>query len=57
LGRTCVNLIGNCLRTVVVARWEGQFDDRRAKVFGSPAEIDLDIKEGEVAFAESDKTS
>jgi proton glutamate symport protein len=27
MGRTCVNLIGNCLASVVVARWEGEFDD------------------------------
>jgi proton glutamate symport protein len=27
MGRTCVNLIGNCLGTVVVARREGEFDD------------------------------
>ena len=25
--RTSVNVLGNCLATVVVARWEGQFDD------------------------------
>jgi Na+/H+-dicarboxylate symporter len=25
-----VNLIGNCLATVVMARWEGEFDERRA---------------------------
>ena len=48
-----VNLIGNCLATVVVARWEGEFDDKRAKVFGTPAEAELDLKEGEVAFAEA----
>jgi proton glutamate symport protein len=24
MGRTCVNLIGNCLATVVIARWEGE---------------------------------
>lgn len=53
MGRTCVNLIGNCLATVVVARWEGEFDDNRAKVFGTPAEAELDLKEGEVAFAEA----
>jgi hypothetical protein len=35
MGRTCVNVIGNCLATVVVARWEGEFDDRRARVFGT----------------------
>jgi Na+/H+-dicarboxylate symporter len=27
MGRTCVNLIGNCLATIFVARWEGEFDD------------------------------
>jgi len=53
MGRTCVNLIGNCLATVVVARWEGEFDDRRAVVFGTPKEIELDLKEGEVAFADA----
>jgi len=26
MARTSVNVIGNCLATVVVARWEGQFD-------------------------------
>jgi proton glutamate symport protein len=53
MGRTAVNLIGNCLATVVVARWEHEFDDHRAAVFGTPAEIELDLKEGEVAFAEA----
>jgi proton glutamate symport protein len=28
-GRTAVNVIGNCVASVVVARWEGVFDDRR----------------------------
>ena len=53
MGRTCVNVIGNCLVTAVVARWEGEFDDRRARVFGTPAEAELDIKTGEVAFADA----
>src|ERR1700730_11780778 len=53
MGRTCVNLIGNCLATVVVARWEGEFDDTRAKVFGTPAEAELDLKSGDIAFAEA----
>src|SRR3989449_2352228 len=30
MGRTSVNVLGNCLATVVVARWEGEFDDKRA---------------------------
>jgi proton glutamate symport protein len=53
MGRTCVNLIGNCLATVVVARWEREFDDNRARVFGTPAEAELDLKSGEVAFADA----
>ncbi len=31
MGRTSVNLIGNCLATCVVARWEGEFDDEKAR--------------------------
>ena len=53
MGRTCVNLIGNCLATVVIARWEGEFDDQRARVFGTPAEAALDLKSGDVAFADA----
>jgi proton glutamate symport protein len=53
MGRTCVNLIGNCLATVVVARWEGEFDDTRARVFGTPEEATLDMESGNVAFAEA----
>jgi proton glutamate symport protein len=53
MGRTCVNVIGNCLATVVVARWEGEFDDNRAQVFGTPAEAELDLKSGDVAFADA----
>jgi Na+/H+-dicarboxylate symporter len=50
---TRVNLIGNCLATVVVARWAGEFDDTRARVFGTPAEAELDLKSGDIAFAEA----
>ena len=53
MGRTCVNVIGNCLATVVVARWEGEFDDARARVFGTSAEAELDLRTGNVAFAEA----
>jgi proton glutamate symport protein len=51
MGRTSVNVLGNCMATVVVARWEGEFDDERAKVFGTPEEAQFDIKHGEPAFA------
>ncbi len=53
MGRTCVNVIGNCLATIVVARWEGEFDDARARVFGTPAELEMDLKAGNVAFADA----
>lgn len=55
MGWTAVNLIGNCLATVVVARSEHEFDDRRAAVFGTPAEIEIDLKSGDLAFAEAVK--
>ena len=29
MGRTTTNLIGNCVATVVIARWEGQFNDEK----------------------------
>jgi proton glutamate symport protein len=53
MGRTCVNVIGNCLATVVVARWEKEFDESRARVFGTAAEAELDLKSGDVAFADA----
>jgi proton glutamate symport protein len=53
MGRTCVNVIGNCLATVVVARWEKEFDDNRARVFGTAAEAELDLKSGDIAFADA----
>jgi proton glutamate symport protein len=53
MGRTCVNLIGNCLATVVIARWEGEFDDNRARIFGTPEEAELDLRAGDVAFADA----
>src|SRR5712672_1066791 len=53
MGRTCVNVIGNCLATVVVARWEGEFDHARARMFGTSAEAEMDLKSGDVAFADA----
>ena len=38
MARTSVNVMGNCLASVVVARWEGEFDDAKARAnFGSAA--------------------
>src|SRR5260370_15102829 len=53
MGRTSVNVLGNCLATVVVARWEGEFDATNANVFGTPEEARLDLAAGDVAFAEA----
>lgn len=33
MGRTSVNVIGNCLASVVVAKWEGEFDQQKALDF------------------------
>jgi len=38
MARTSVNVLGNCLASVVVARWEGEFDDRKAAAFGQTAD-------------------
>jgi len=36
MARTSVNVLGNCLASVVVARWEREFDDEKARAnFGS----------------------
>ncbi|HYR23087.1 MAG TPA: cation:dicarboxylase symporter family transporter [Chthoniobacterales bacterium] len=53
MGRTAVNVVGNCLATVVVARWEKEFDEKRARVFGTAQEAELDLKSGDVAFADA----
>ena len=53
MGRTCVNVIGNCLATVVVARWEKEFDENRARIFGTAAEAELDLRSGDLAFADA----
>ncbi len=38
MARTSVNVLGNCLASVVVARWEGEFDEAKAQAnFGSAA--------------------
>jgi len=38
MARTSVNVLGNCLASVVIARWEGEFDEEKAKAeFGEQA--------------------
>jgi len=37
MARTSVNVLGNCLASVVIARWQGEFDDKKAlREFGHP---------------------
>jgi proton glutamate symport protein len=38
MGRTSINVMGNCLATAVVARWEGVLDDERMRAFERGAE-------------------
>jgi len=35
MGRTAVNVMGNCIATAVVARWEGVFDDQQMRRFAA----------------------
>ena len=35
MARTAVNVVGNCLATAVVARWEGEFDNEAARNFST----------------------
>jgi proton glutamate symport protein len=38
MARTTVNLVGNCLATVVMARWEGEFNDAAAMGLAPPSQ-------------------
>jgi len=48
MARTTVNLIGNCLATVVMARWEGEFDPDAAVIppEEAPRQIGIDQEPG-----------
>jgi len=37
MGRTAVNVMGNCIATAVVARWEGVLDDAQIRAFRDEA--------------------
>ena len=41
MGRTAVNVMGNCIATAVVARWEGVLDDEQMRAFAEarPARV------------------
>jgi len=38
MGRTSVNVMGNCIATAAVARWEGVFDDEKMRAFAASTE-------------------
>ena len=44
MGRTSVNVIGNCLASVVIAKWEGEFDQEKAENYGNPAYQPIGLK-------------
>ena len=49
MGRTTVNLIGNCVATVVIARWENAFDYNKMNEFvrlSKEESLGTDIKQG-----------
>jgi proton glutamate symport protein len=39
--RTSVNVLGNCLATVVIARWEGEFPDSPADSRLPPSKVQV----------------
>ena len=43
MGRTAVYVIGNCLATAVIARWEGEFDEVRARNYEPDIIVTPDI--------------
>lgn len=41
MARTTVNLVGNCLATCIMARWEGEFDDNASGVLPEATEAEF----------------
>jgi len=39
MARTTVNLVGNCLATVVMAKWEGEYDGQQPAALLAQAEL------------------
>lgn len=57
MARTSVNLLGNCLATVVIARWEGEFDDRKAHIFQTHKEAVLHGLQGDTVLEQVSQES
>src|SRR5687767_12458785 len=45
MGRTTINVVGNCLATVVMARWEGEFDPHAVVILPEEAAASLGIEQ------------
>jgi proton glutamate symport protein len=43
MGRTAVNVTGNCIATAAIARWEGVFDDEQMRRFASGDGLAQDV--------------
>jgi proton glutamate symport protein len=56
MGRTAVNLLGNCVASAVVARWEGQLDDEKIANFEAnvPSPEDTESISSSLEVPESD---
>ena len=52
MARTSVNVLGNCLASAVIARWEGEFDDAKAQAF-LHEELPAGAAEGSKASSEA----
>ncbi|MGM9510978.1 dicarboxylate/amino acid:cation symporter [Larkinella sp. GY13] len=44
MARTSVNVIGNCLATVVIARWEGEFDENGSTIEAEDEALEIEGK-------------
>lgn len=44
MARTAVNVVGNCLATVVIACWEGDFDRKKAESMVTELDTELAVK-------------
>lgn len=54
MGRTTVNLIGNCIATIVIAKWENEFNYRKMEEFNKQFIKDPDINKYSIINSEID---
>lgn len=54
MGRTTVNLIGNCIATIVIAKWENEFNYRKMEEFNKQFVKEADINKFSIINSEID---